>query len=150
MARIPGIDTFASAAVLVLLTMQPARADPVRQLTDLQQELARAWVAGDRAVIEHIIAPEWIVTGPDGQISTRADVLREVFETRTHRIASLTVDEVRVRVFGDAAVVTGRTRGRGESGNTPYDVEIRFTDTFVRRDGRWQAVASHASLVMAR
>jgi ketosteroid isomerase-like protein len=150
MARIPGIDTFASAAVLVLLTMQPARADPVRQLTDLQQELARAWVAGDRAVIERIIAPEWIVTGPDGQISTRADVLREVFETRTHRIASLTVDEVRVRVFGDAAVVTGRTRGRGEAGNTPYDVEIRFTDTFVRRDGRWQAVASHASLVMAR
>ena len=144
------MGTFASAAVLVLLAMQPARADPVRHLTDLQQQLARAWVAGDRASIERIIAPDWTVTGPDGQISTRADVLREVFETRTHRISSLTVDDVRVRVFGDAAVVTGRTRGRGESGNKPYDVEIRFTDTFVRRDGRWQAVASHASLVMAK
>ena len=142
--------TFASAVVLVCLALQPAEGDPVRHLTDLQQQLARAWVAGDRAAIERIIAPEWTVTGPDGQISTRADVLREVFETRTHRISSLTVDDVRVRVFGDAAVVTGRTRGRGESGNTPYDVEIRFTDTFVRRDEGWQAVASHASLVTAR
>ena len=144
------MGTLASAVILVFLVTQASEGDQVRHLTDLQQELARAWVAGDRAAIERIIAPEWTVTGPDGQISTRADVLREVFETRTHRIISLTLDEVRVRVFGDAAVVTGRTRGRGESGKTPYDVEIRFTDMFVRRDGRWQAVASHASMVTAR
>ena len=143
-------STVALAAVSLLLAMQPGEGDPVRLLTELQQQLTRAWVAGDRTAIERIIAPEWTVTGPDGQISTRADVLREVFETRTHRISALTVDDVRVRVFGDAAVVTGRTRGRGESGNTPYDVEIRFTDTFVRRNERWQAVASHASLVTAR
>jgi ketosteroid isomerase-like protein len=144
------MGTFGPAVVLVCLAMQSAEGDTVRQLTELQQQLARAWVAGDRAAIERIIAPEWTVTGPDGGISTRADVLRDVFETRTHRIRSLTVDDVRVRVFGDAAVVTGRTHGRGESGNTPYDVEIRFTDMFVRRDGRWQAVASHASVVMGR
>jgi ketosteroid isomerase-like protein len=146
----PSVSTFASAVVLTFLAMQPAEGDPVRLLTELQQRLARAWVAGDRRAIERIIAPEWTVTGPDGQISTRAEVLRDVFETRTHRITSLTVDDVRVSVFGDAAVVTGRTRGRGQSGNTPYDVEIRFTDMFVRRQGRWQAVASHASLVTAR
>jgi uncharacterized protein (TIGR02246 family) len=144
------MGTLVSAVILVVLATQASEEDPVRHLTELQQQLARAWVAGDRAAIERIIAPEWTVTGPDGQISTRADILREVFETRTHRISSLTIDDVRVRVFGDAAVVTGRTRGRGESGNTPYDVEIRFTDMFVRRDGRWQAVASHASVVMAR
>jgi ketosteroid isomerase-like protein len=144
------MGTFGPAVVLVCLAMQSAEGDPVHQLTELQQQLARAWVAGDRAAIERIIAPEWTVTGPDGGISTRADVLRDVFETRTHRIRSLTVDDVRIRVFGDAAVVTGRTRGSGESGNTPYDVEIRFTDMFVRRDGRWQAVASHASVVMGR
>jgi ketosteroid isomerase-like protein len=144
------MGTLVSAVILVVLATQASEEDPVRHLTELQQQLARAWVAGDRAAIERIIAPEWTVTGPDGQISTRADILREVFETRTHRISSLTIDDVRVRVFGDAAVVTGRTRGRGESGNTPYDVEIRFTDMFVRRDWRWQAVASHASVVMAR
>jgi ketosteroid isomerase-like protein len=56
------------------------------------------------------------------------------------------VDDVTVRVFGDAAVVTGRTHGRGSYAGTPYDVTIRFTDVFIRRDNRWQAVVSHASL----
>jgi ketosteroid isomerase-like protein len=74
----------------------------------------------------------------------------QVFETRIHTIARLAIDDVSVRVFGDAAVVTGRTHGVGEFSGTPYDVVIRFTDTFVRRDGRWQAVASHASVLPAK
>jgi ketosteroid isomerase-like protein len=120
-----------------------------RVLAELQQQLAKAWVAGDRAAIERIIAPEWTSTGPDGSTTDRASVLVQVFETGVHRIHRLAIDEVDVRVFGDAAVVTGRTHGVGEFAGSAYDVVIRFTDTFVRRDGRWQAVASHASLLSA-
>lgn len=115
------------------------------ELIALQQALAQAWLAGDRATIETIIAPDWSLTGPDGARSGRAMVLAQVFETRVHRILQLEVDDVEVRVFGEAAVVTGRTHGVGEF-VVPYDVVIRFTDMFVRRDGRWQAVASHASV----
>jgi ketosteroid isomerase-like protein len=58
----------------------------------------------------------------------------------------MTVDDVAVRVFGDAAVVTGRTVARGNSpGAAP--VELRFTDVFVRQDGRWLAVASQGTPV---
>jgi hypothetical protein len=116
-------------------------------LVELQQVLAAAWTSGDRAAIERIIAPGWTSTGPDGSLTDRATVLAQVFETGAHRIRRLEIDDVEARVFGDAAVVTGRTHGVGEFNDTPYDVVIRFTDTFVRRDGRWQAVASHASLV---
>ena len=116
------------------------------ELIALQQVLAQAWLAGDRATIETIIAPDWSLTGPDGTRSDRATVLADVFETRMHKILQLEIDEVEARVFGEAAVVTGRTHGVGEFG-VPYDVVIRFTDMFVRRDGRWQAVASHASLL---
>jgi ketosteroid isomerase-like protein len=117
------------------------------RLSDLQQALARAWVAGDRAAIERIIAPDWTTTGPDGGRADRGAVLAQVFETRVHTIQQLEIDDVQVRLFGDAAVVTGRTHGVGTYSGSPYDVVIRFTDTFVRRDGRWQAVASHASLM---
>ena len=119
-------------------------------LARLQQTLAKAWVSGDRATIERIIAPEWRSTGPDGSIADRPTVLAEVFERRAHRIRRLEIDDVRVRVFGDAAIVTGRTHGVGDVNGTPYDVVIRFTDTFVRRAGQWTAVASHASLVTPR
>jgi ketosteroid isomerase-like protein len=120
-----------------------------RDLESIQQQLARAWVAPDRAALERLIAPDWTVTGPDGRVSTRADVFRDAFETGVHRVTALDIDDVDVRLLGDAAVVTGVTRGRGTYLNVAYDVTIRFTDIFARRDGRWQAVASHASLVTA-
>jgi hypothetical protein len=116
-------------------------------LVELQQVLAKAWVSGDRTTVERIIAPEWTSTGPDGRTTDRASVLVQVFETRAHKIHRLEIDDVTARVFGDAAVVTGRTRGMGEFEGSAYDVTIRFTDTFVRRGDQWQAIASHASLV---
>jgi ketosteroid isomerase-like protein len=64
-------------------------------------------------------------------------------------MSAIGIDDVRVRAFGETAVVTGRTHGRGEYGGVPYDVTIRFTDVFVHRAGRWQAVASQATLLTA-
>jgi Domain of unknown function (DUF4440) len=116
-------------------------------LIEMQQDLAKAWVSGDRTTLERIIASEWTTTGPDGRTSDRARVLAQVFETGVHRIHDLKIDDVKARVFGDAAVVTGRTRGVGEFEGAAYDVVIRFTDVFVRRAGQWRAVASHSSLI---
>lgn len=117
------------------------------ELIELQQVLVQAWLTGDRAMLERIIAPEWTSTGLDARTTDRATVLAQVFETGVHQIRDLKIEDVKVRVFGDAAVVTGLTHGVGEFEGFNYDVYIRFTDTFVRREGRWQAVASHASLV---
>jgi Domain of unknown function (DUF4440) len=83
-------------------------------LVELQQDLARAWLAGDRPMRERIIAPESTSTGPDGRTSDRGRVLAQVFEAGVHKIHGLKIDEVRARVFGNAAVVTGRTHGVGE------------------------------------
>lgn len=146
-----------SSMVLVLMSSLTAGAKQGGQsaqdeavLAQLQQSLAKAWVSGNRAMIERIIAPEWRSSGPDGRTTDRVRVLADVFETRVHRIRRVEIDDVRVQVFGDAAVVTGRTHGAGDFAGTPYDVVIRFTDTFVRRNEQWQAVASHSSLDVAR
>jgi hypothetical protein len=147
------MTTTLALALATLLRLAAAQADARGDevvLAQLQQTLAKAWVSGDRAAIERIIAPDWRSTGPDGRVTDRATVLADVFERRVHRIRRVEIEDVRVRVFGDAAVVTGRTRGAGEVAGAPYDVVIRFTDTFIRRDGRWTAVASHASLATPR
>ena len=124
-----------------------AAAGPKESLAELQQVLARAWVVRDRAAIERIVASDWTTTGPDGSVRTRAQVLAEVFDTHIHRIQQIALDAVEVRLFGEAAVVSGRTHAMGEFARQKYDVWIRFTDVFVRRGGQWQAVASHASLL---
>lgn len=62
------------------------------------------------------------------------------------RTTSAIVDDLRIRVYGDAAVVTGRAVYRGRSKKSGEFVHrFRFTDTFIRRDSAWKCVASHAS-----
>lgn len=117
------------------------------RLQEIQQELAAAWIARDRVTIERLIAPDWKVTHVAGQRLTRPEVFRDMFESDATRIESTTVDEVEVRLFGDAAVVTGRTHARGSQSGAPFDVTLRFTDVFVCRSDQWQAVASHATLI---
>jgi uncharacterized protein (TIGR02246 family) len=118
----------------------------VRELETIEQDLVKAWVDGDREAIGRVLAPDWTVTGITGRVMTKAQVMDEMFAGTDRPIAAMTVDDVAVRVFGDAAVVTGRTVARGNSpGAAP--VELRFTDVFVRQDGRWLAVASQGTPV---
>ena len=129
------VSTMCALALVVMSELSVAavqgdRAQDEIVLAQLQQVLAKAWVNGDRATIERIIAPEWRSIGPDGRASDRATVLADVFEKGVHRIRRVEIDKVLVRVFGDAAVVTGRTHGVGDFSGAPYDVIVRFTDTF--------------------
>jgi ketosteroid isomerase-like protein len=78
-------------------------------------------------------------------VLTKEQVMKEAFGSTERRIEAMAIDEVSVRVFGDAAVATGRTRATGSYRGTSASVVLRFTDVFVRRDKRWQIVASHAS-----
>jgi hypothetical protein len=121
--------------------------DDQEQLRDIQHRLARAWVETDRGFIERILAPEWSVTQANGSVVSRAAVLHTAFETGALHVTRMVVDEVTVQMFGTAAVVRGRTAATGTDQGLEINVRLRFTDLFLKRNGEWQAVASHASLL---
>jgi uncharacterized protein (TIGR02246 family) len=132
-------------AIAAVLNQAPAPADELKQI---QQRLMRAWIAGDRAFIERTLAFDWTTTDASGHVLTRAQVLAEVFESPDRRIESGTIDEVQVRLLGEnTAVVTGHTVAAGSYKGTRMTVNLRFMDVFIKRDGRWQAVASQATLI---
>jgi uncharacterized protein (TIGR02246 family) len=116
-------------------------------IRELEERLARAWVERDRAFIETLLAPEWTVTDAAGQMLTKQQVLDEAFSSGERRIESMAIDEVRVRIYENTAVVTGRTRATGSYRGERGSATLRFTDVFVKRDGRWQVVASQGTLV---
>jgi hypothetical protein len=115
------------------------------QLLSIQQQLARAWVQRDRSFIERVLAPEWSVTQADGTTRSRATVLHDAFVSQMVSIESMVVDDVTVTLFGDTAIVRGRTQATGVAGDLRGSARLRFTDTFIKRSGQWQAVASHAT-----
>ena len=121
--------------------------DETSSIVDLEQRLAQAWVKSDRAFIEALLAPDWTVTDPSGQVLTRQQVLDETFSSSDRKIDSMSVDDVKVRVLGDVAVATGRTRAAGSYQGQSASVVLRFTDVFVRRNGQWQVVISQGTMV---
>lgn len=123
---------------------QPA---DTQAILDIEQRLAQAWVDRDRKAIDAILADEWSVTDASGRVLTKQQVMQESFGSTERRVDRMIVDDVRVRVYGETAVATGRTQATGSYRGTSASVVLRFTDVFVRRDGRWQAVASHGSAV---
>ncbi len=121
--------------------------DPAAALVELEHKLASAWVTGDRPFIEALLAPDWAVTDPSGKVLSRQQVLDEAFLTSDRDITAMTIDDVRVRLFGDTAVVTGRTQATGAYQGNSVTVILRFTDVFVRSDARWRVVASQGTIV---
>ncbi len=116
-----------------------------RELRDIQQRLARGWIEKHPATIEAILAPEWTVIQADGTVHDRGEILDAVFVAKVFDIEDVNVSDVEVRLYGTTAVVRGVTVARGRINGQSVSAHIRFTDVFVKRDGRWQAVASQAT-----
>jgi ketosteroid isomerase-like protein len=110
--------------------------------------LTREWVEAegnrDRAALERIVAADFEGTGPGGNRVARSDVV-PAEGARGGGGMAMKLDDLKARVFGDAAVVTGR--GLPAAEGRP---EVRFTLVYARRQGGWQMVAGHISLVPAR
>lgn len=113
----------------------------VRELEAIEAQLASTWTNHDCAGWGALLADDWLVTHIDAQVITKAEALEMC---RTGPSVTSTADQLSVRSYGDTAIVTGRTTAT-VNGSAPQTVTLRFTDVFVRHDGRWLAVASHAT-----
>jgi ketosteroid isomerase-like protein len=123
----------------VLQATQDAAA--TRQLEEIEEQLAATWRNHDCAGWGALLADDWSVTHIDAQVITKDQALEMC---RTGPAITSSVDQLAVRSYGDTAIVTGRTKAT-VSGASPQTVTLRFTDVFVRRAGRWTAIASHAT-----
>ena len=123
--------------------MLQSTADPavVRQLETLEEQLASTWKNRDCAGWGRLLADDWTVTHINAQMITKGQALEMC---RTGPAVTSSVDQIAVRVYGDTAIVTGRTTATAAS-TPPQTVVLRFTDVAVQRNGRWVVVVSHAT-----
>ncbi len=119
----------------------------VDELLAIEQRLARAWVEGDRSWIDGLLSEDWKVADAGGHVLTKAEVMSETFGSSERRIDAMQIDDVTVRLYGNMAIVTGRTQASGSYKGTSASVRLRFTDVFEKRGGRWRVLASHASQI---
>jgi ketosteroid isomerase-like protein len=87
------------------------------------------------------------ISSGNGSLHTKTEDIEALKADKTV-YESLELSDLRARVEGNAGVVTGvnHIKGRDEQGQ-PFDVRLSFTDTYIRRDGRWQVWASQHTRV---
>ena len=135
----------ASAVAAQTKHARVARPDSEEQvLMRIERELARASVNLDTAPYERYWADDFRGVDAGGGFYTKAEH-RAALTSGKLKFDSLDVTEVRVRVFGDAAVLTCRRTVRGNFDGRDISADNRVTSVYVRRGGGWQKVAEHTS-----
>ena len=111
-------------------------------LVQTEKEWGRALVETNVSALGRCLADEWLLTYSDGSIVTKPMALVDL-SSGALRIESIRIDDVTVRDYNDTAIVFGLITERSSFRGRDTSGKRRFTDVFVKRDGRWQAVASH-------
>ena len=139
------VATVLTVALLMSRAQEPKNVEAERYISESEKHWAEAIVSGDAAFLDRILADDYWGLQPDG---TFHDKSKEIAETRkTHgEYVSNQVTEVKVRFFGDTAVAQGSETWEMRSGE-PRRGRYVWTDTWVKRRGNWQVVASADVLV---
>ena len=134
-------------ALLGVLCAQFVRAQSPREkeVLEFERDACQAFLNADVAALEQVLTPDFTLTLSNGDVSTRVDEINELRSGRVHYDVFENYD-MKARLYGDnIAVVLGKTRVKGTSDGKPFDRVVQFTDTLIKRDGRWQLAAGHVS-----
>ena|SRR5436190_10502053 len=135
-----------AVALLLAAGPQVTHPDAVSQFREIERNLAAAYMRGDRAFVDALLADDWTSTDYRGRVWTKANVLA-LFGPGGATFTKVEVDVDNVRLLGDVAVVTGGSLSAGRVGDRELSITQRYTDVYVRRDGRWRIVASQGTQV---
>lgn len=139
---------FATIVLLALATgcaSPPADRDTIVALLTAQADRwDRAIVAKDRAAIEANMADDFRQIDGAGDVETRESFVRGLLDPAL-RIDPYTVEEFEVRLYGDTALLSGRTRMTGTYDGKAFRTHYRYIDIYVRRAGAWKIVSVQIS-----
>jgi ketosteroid isomerase-like protein len=104
-----------------------------------------ARVRADIAALERILDRDWTVTHGDGTIDTKAAYLGDLKSGARKFSADVKEDELSIRINGDTAIAAGLSESNVTYKGRPSGGLLRFTRVYVKRDGRWVMLVSHAT-----
>lgn len=119
-----------------------------REIRKTEREWLNSYLTRDAAVMDRIEADEFRIVYPDGSILTKAQELENLKKAAAPQAdLKLETEDEKVRIYGAAAVVTGNfiQKGRYKAGpknGQEFRIVERYLDIYVKRDGRWQVIAS--------
>jgi len=96
-------------------------------------------------ILSSLLAEDFVITIEDGSVFSKAGYISHRADAAVH-VEVAEMSDLKVRMHGETAVVTGAYHERGESNGKRYEYHDRLTDVWMKVGGKWQVVASHYSV----
>ncbi len=117
-----------------------------RELLKANQEYDAAIVGNYAKTLERIFADEFVYTTPDGEVRNKAQQLAFA-RSGDLKLESGQSDDVKVRIYKNTAVMTGRFTAKGSFRGKNLEIRERYTAVWVKQNGRWRLVAEQGNFV---
>jgi ketosteroid isomerase-like protein len=111
----------------------------------LEMKWAESYKQHNIDILASLLSDDFVITIEDGSVFSKAGYITHSADPSTHvQVAELS--DLKVRIHGDTAVVTGAYHEKGESNGKPYEYRDRLTDVWMKVGGKWQVFGSHYSV----
>lgn len=117
------------------------------------EKFNNAFLKADSTILEDLLAEDYIHTNGSGSVLNKKEWLGYIRKRKAEldsgklKVDSYGVKNLRIKIYGFAAVVTGTVFTKGTRGSNSFDRSIHITNVWVKRDGRWRRTAFHDSRV---
>ena len=132
-------------AMLCLLSLSLAAGQSATseedQIKRLEQDWAQATIKSGAAAVDQYEADDIITTDPSGRVTNKAQDKTDL-SSGDLKLQSMELSDVKVHVYGNTSVAAGTNSLKGTYKGQDISGKYRFTDTWVKRNGKWQVVAS--------
>jgi ketosteroid isomerase-like protein len=111
-----------------------------QNLKDMEQRWVKASLASDGDALSPLLADDFVNINSDGTVLNKNETMER---TKKSKWEVSELSEVQVNAHGDSAIVTGVWHGKGtDSAGKSVDARERWADTWVKKNGKWECVAS--------
>lgn len=118
-----------------------------QKLIELDQKRFAAMVSRDFDFLRKILASDLTYTHSNGKFETKAEFLTEIIDGTLRYQKMLPGDQL-VRIYGKMAVITGRCEVSVKQGDRVVESQLRYTDVWRKRRGKWQLVAWQSARIL--
>jgi ketosteroid isomerase-like protein len=135
----------AAAFFLVTAAAMPARGQGAGpsvedQLKKMETDRAAAVIKGDVATLENLTADDYMMINLNGQLADKSTTMNNI-KTGSIKLTANDVSDMKVRIYGNTAIVTGKSTAKGSIGGRELKGPVMFTRVYVKNNGKWQSVA---------
>ncbi len=134
--------------LLVCLTIRMAAQEPAgaaSQVRKLEEKWTAAYKERNIDILSSLLTEDFLITVEDGNTYSKAGYITHSADPSV-RVEVAELSDLRVRIHGNVAVVTGAYHEKGQSNHKPYEYHDRLTDVWVRVGNSWRVISSHYSV----